>query len=374
MTMQSSNLLPALQELPSGESDQPWSFRDHIAGLVNMDKAMFVAEFTTVSSAGMWGIFSQVNVEDKLSDAFEADYTGISKNQSLYEYSQQKLEEGPEEWEHFIYRFKGKVAEFDAKDLLESNGYSDVKIHPNPNNEGWDISAIDSDGQEVLIQVKSWAEDNASKVIEDMAGNDYLYYVSTELYDKIAESSPELVNRLTDIGSTTELEGSTKEGLDLLIDNMGIDIPDGIVDVVPYATVIIGGLRLIMEAIKTEKEFKAADRTTKNKVHVVQTLGLISRAGFPAVFAVGGGTLGATIGSVIPIAGNFFGGIGGALGGGMFGKYVGTRIEPHMLKLGLNITRLTNDDLFYFKNKPRIDEVAVSFQTTATQLVAAHAC
>ena len=378
MTMKSSNLLPVLQELPGGESGQHKSFRDHIAGIVSMDRAMYAAEFATVSSAGMWGIFSQVNVDDKLFDAFEAQYTRISDNQSLdnqslYEYSQQKLEEGPEAWERFIDQFKGKVAEFDAKDLLESNGYSNVEIHPNPNNEGWDISAIGSDGQEVLIQVKTGVEGYAYEVMQDMVGNDYPYYVSTEIYNKIAESSPELVNRLTDIGSTAELEGTTSEGLKLLTDNMGIDVPDGIVDVVPYAPIIIGGLRLIMGAIKTENEFKAADRTTKNKIQVVQTLALMSRVGIPAVFATGGGAGGAAMGSPIPFAGNLIGGIAGALVGGGVGKYVGTRIEPHMLKLGLNITRLTNDDLFYYKNKTRIDNVALNFRKTAGELVDAPA-
>ena len=43
------------------------------------------------------------------------------------------------------------------------------------------------------------------------------------------------------------------------------------------------------------------------------------------------------------------------------------------LNLALDITALTNDDLFYYKNKPRIDTVAWSFQTTASSLAAAPA-
>ena len=371
--MQSSNLLPALQELPGGEPGQHRSFRDNMTALVNMDRAMYAAEFATAASAGMWGIFSRINVDDRLFAAFEAQYTRISEDQSLYEYSQQKLEEGPDTWEHFIDQFKGKVAEFDAKDLLKSEGYSNVEIHPNPINEGWDISAIGSDGQEVLIQVKTGLESYAHDVMKDMAGDDYLYYVSSEIYDKITEANPELVDRLTDIGSTTELEGTTSEGLNLLSGNMGIDIPGGIADLIPYAPIIVGGLRLILGAIKTENEFKAADRTTKNKVQVVQTLTLMSRVGIPSVFAAGGGAGGAALGSAIPIAGNLIGGIGGALVGGGVGKYVSTKIEPHMLKLGLNVTRLTNDDLFYYKNKPRIDNVALNFRKTGGELAAAPA-
>ena len=40
----------------------------------------------------------------------------------------------------------------------------------------------------------------------------------------------------------------------------------------------------------------------------------------------------------------------------------------HMLDLVLNITGLTHDDLFYYKNKPRIDEVAFISQIRAREL------
>ena len=52
-------------------------------------------------------------------------------------------------------------------------------------------------------------------------------------------------------------------------------------------------------------------------------------------------------------------------------------IKPHRLEMvlealrDLDITGLTRDDLFYYKNKPRIDDVALSFQTTARELAAA---
>ena len=46
-------------------------------------------------------------------------------------------------------------------------------------------------------------------------------------------------------------------------------------------------------------------------------------------------------------------------------------LQPHMLNLALNITGLTNDDLFYYKNKPRIDQVALNFRQTAGELASA---
>ena len=53
--------------------------------------------------------------------------------------------------------------------------------------------------------------------------------------------------------------------------------------------------------------------------------------------------------------------------------YLNKHLQPHMLNLALDITALTNDDLFYYKNKPRIDTVAWNFQTTASSLAAAPA-
>ena len=58
----------------------------------------------------------------------------------------------------------------------------------------------------------------------------------------------------------------------------------------------------------------------------------------------------------------------GALGGGLMGMYLNRRLQPHMMRLGLGICGLEEDDLFYFKNKPRVDRLAVSFQGTANEL------
>ena len=38
--------------------------------------------------------------------------------------------------------------------------------------------------------------------------------------------------------------------------------------------------------------------------------------------------------------------------------YLNKHLQPHMLDLALNITGLTHDDLFYYKNKQRIDDTA----------------
>ena len=375
MTLQSSNLLAALQELPCGEPGQQRSFREIITDLVSMDRAMYASEFTSAVSFGMWQIFDADNVDDKLFAAFEALYTRISADQSLYEYSRQKLEGGADDWQSFINQFSGKVAEFDAKDLLESKGYSNVEIHPDPSNEGWDISATSPAGEYTQIQVKTGVSDSQYyDTLEAMRESDFPFALSTQLYERISENVPELADQIVaDIGSAHKLVENIEDGLNTLSDNMGIDVPDGIVDIIPYAAAIMAGARLLVGVLKTEKEFKAADRTTRNRIQVVQTLTVMSRMGITTVLATAGGVGGGAMGSAVPGVGNLIGGIVGSIGGAGIGMYLNRHLEPHMLDLALDITGLTNDDLFYYKNKPSIDTLALNFQSTAGELSATPA-
>ena len=82
MTMQSSSLLPALQKLPGDGSVQRRSFREIITDVVNMDRAMYVAEFASAASFGLWTAFGSNNVDDNLTAAYEAQYPGEAASQS----------------------------------------------------------------------------------------------------------------------------------------------------------------------------------------------------------------------------------------------------------------------------------------------------
>ena len=148
-------------------------------------------------------------------------------------------------------------------------------------------------------------------------------------------------------------------------DNLGIDIPDGIEKIIPHAAAIAAGIRLIFSVISTERQFKAADRTTKNKIQVVQTLTLMSRMGIYTLLSAGGGKIGAMVGTLIPGIGNIIGAPIGIAAGLAIATYLNKRLQPRMLSLALDITGLEEDDLFYYKNKPRIDQLALSFQRTA---------
>jgi hypothetical protein len=207
-----------------------------------------------------------------------------------------------------------------------------------------------------------------------MRETDFPFALGTELHERVSENAPELADRiLVDIGPDYMLVAGMEDGLGTLSSNMGLDIPDGVVELVPYAGAVFAASRLLMSVLKAEKEFKAADRTTKNKIQVVQTLTLMSRMGITTVCAAGGGAAGGLAGSFLPGIGNLIGGISGSIAGAGIGMYLNSHLQPHMLNLALDITGLTNDDLFYYKNKPRIDTVVWSFQTTARELAAAPA-
>ncbi len=373
MTLRSMDHLPSLRELPAKDSDRCMSFPELIAGLQSTDRVMDASEFASAVSLGMWAVFDSVNVDDRLTTAYEAQFPGLASDHSLHEHWQEMIDRGPESMQGFISGLKGKVAELHAKDVLEARGYGNVMLAPSPNQEGLDITALDPGGEHVSIQVKTGTSLSASDLqhlMED-APPDRHFAFGTELYDKVVASRMETGDEaIVDIGPDYAQVEGIEDGLDTLSDNMGVDIPDGVVDIIPYAAAIAGGMRLIYSAINTEMEFKTADRTTKNRIQVVQTLTLMSRMGISTVLATVGGIAGAAAGSPMPGLGNVIGGTGGSAIGAGVGLYLNNRLQPHLLDLALSITGLTQDDLFYYKNKPHIDELALRFQANARELAA----
>ena len=385
MPMQSLDLLPTLRELPGEETNQNRSFREIVTDLVNTDRATFAAELASAVSFGMWPVFGEAG----LSTNFPGTEINESYLQAAYrrtdlfdpdvdvvEHWRQALAGGEGAKEDFLDDLKGIVAEFKARDLLNEQGY-DLELAADRYQIGWDLHGTNPDGEYVQIQVKA-GESSAQidKTIEALQETNYPFAVSSDIHEGISENAQELVNRIVaNIGSDFDFVESIEDGLETLNAAMGI------ADAIPGVAAIAATARLIYSAMKTEKEFKAADRTTKNKIQVVQTLTLMSRMGVTSALAIAGGKGGAAAGglagSVFPGLGNAIGGVVGglvgAVSGGGTGMYLNRHLQPHMLNLALNITRLTNDDLFYYKNKTRIDEVAVGFQNTARELTALHA-
>ena len=317
--MESSGLLPALQQLPGSTLPERQSFRDTLAGIVSMDRSLFAAEFTSAISFGLWPVLDHVNVDDSLTEAYTTRWPDMSKEMSIHDKWQELLEsgEGIETNEWFFSGLKGQLGEFNAKELLEAEGYTRVNLASSAANKGWDISAINPEGQGVLIQVKTGGSYSVGDVEGLLNENpDYLFALGSEIHEKAIASGIDINGQIiANIGPDLDLVEGIDDGLKTLSANMGIDIPDGIVDAVPHATVIVGGARLIYSFLATEKDFSAADRTTRNQIQVVQTLTLMSRMGVATVLATAGGMAGGTVGSAIPGVGNVIAGAAGTMAG-----------------------------------------------------------
>ena len=369
--MDSIAQLPALSELPGEPYDERKPLRDILTELANTDRSFHAADVVTANSFALWGIFDDVNVDDNILEAYEKAYPRLANHDSisLYDHWIEVSGRGEQNATGLINGLKGKLAEIQAVEQFEHKGFTDVAIAENPTQPVWDISATSPSGEQVLIQVKTGAAGYANEVQGLMAENvDIDFAVSSEIYEKIVENSPELADRMVDTGPDFALVEGVDDGLTTLSENLGIDVPDGVLDIVPYAAAIITGSRLIYNVIRTEQQFKAADRTTRNRIQVVQTLALMSRMGVSTVLAMVGGKGGALAGSAIPGAGTVVGSVAGAIAGAGIGMYLNRHLQPRMLGLALDITGLTRDDLFYYKNKNRVEELAESLQHTAVAL------
>ena len=155
--------------------DQPASvLREIITGLANTDRACSAAEFATAVSSSMWGVLNDVNVDDRLLQAYVTRWPDMADGESLHEAVQTRLANG-EDINWLLSGLKGKLAEFNAEDWLESNGYTDISFPETEVNPVWDIRAIGSDGQETFFSVKTGGLD------EDNGVANYAYDVIREM-------------------------------------------------------------------------------------------------------------------------------------------------------------------------------------------------
>ena len=366
MSMKSLELADQLAKLPDSPGGRHKTNREHLVNLYSSRTELQAAEYATATSIALWAIFDDVNVDDSIQRAYETAFPNEAAELSLYEKVQELTEKGEESYRGLINVIKGKMAEFNAVERLEQAGYTDVAIAPSPTQPVFDITATAPDGTSALWQVKTGGESYSYTVSGKMAANDDVNFaVSSEIESAIADRNPEAAIGLLDLGPDYELVDGIDDGLDTLTDNLGIDVPDGLVQIVPYAGAIIASIRLLHSVVSTEMTFREADRTTKNKIQVVQTLTLISRMGLTTLLSTAGASGGTAIGTMIPGVGNLIGGIAGTVTGGVSAMFLNKRLQPHILSLALDICGLEDDDLFYYKNKSRIDELTLSFHSRA---------
>lgn len=356
------SLLPALRRLPSQGSLRQKSHQELVTDLAGSNPALQAAEATAAASFALWGILPHINIDDRLFEAYELAYPGLAADHSLHEHYLRVAEQGDASLRGFVSGLKGKMAEFHAKDILEQNGYTNVEIADIPTQSVWDISAVSPSGESVLLQVKTGAESYADEVTVAMESQpDVHFMVSSEIYERVSDASPEYVDRLTDVGYDDASVGEIVDALTQLSENMGHDISDGIGEVLPYIGTAISAARVTYSVVNVESEFKHINRSTRNRVQIARNVPLIVRIFIYALL----GALGSAVGSLaIPPVGTLTGLAAGIVLGGLLNK----RIQYPVQRLVQSTVRISPDDLFYFRHKPQIDDLAGRFQNAARWL------
>lgn len=355
-----------LKDVPTDDKYTDFSFSETIKAIESRKAADISIEAAFASEALLLQLFEARNIPDSLSEAYYASFK--NSGMSLFEHYSSVLDKGESSVNGFVSNLKGKVFEVELTDKLE-NAYPDFdfSIAADPTNPIWDIKGINvHDGTEFLIQAKMGESQYASDVIERMQENpDILFALSNEMQDKIVSANPELADQFIDVDiSNYEFSIDVNDNLNLLVENMGIDVPDSTGDMLPYVGEIVLGIRLILDLISVQRDFKAISATDKAKLSAVKCVVLLSRFGVSTVCTIIGSAAGAAAGSFAPGAGNITVGIGGAIAGAVTALKLNKFFKPHIMEFALGLTGLDDSDMFYFHNKVRIDKLATSFAQT----------
>lgn len=370
--MQSIDLLSELEQIPLRAEHGRYTYKDVIerSGLMRND--LFAIEIAAGVEESLEALFEARNVPGDLFEAYRLSSRRVADNYSLHDRYLEMVDRGPESVTPFISNIKGKLGELRVREHLQQEcpGYS-FELATDQNKPIWDIRATSPDGTTKQIQVKVGGEEYAAgKVLGRMQEDpDVLFATSHEIRATVLAKHPELSDQFIDSNlSNYELTTEVEEGLDLLVDNSGVDVPDTVGGILPYATEIVLGIRLLCDIVKTERDFEAVAFDDRKRVHAMKALVLFQRFGISAVLTTVGGVAGGTVGSIIPIIGNIIGAIGGAIGGAGLAAYLNSMLRPHMLEIGMELAGVTEDDLFYFKNKVPIDRIGESLARTAAAM------
>ncbi|MCY3959723.1 MAG: hypothetical protein OXG65_15740 [Chloroflexi bacterium] len=287
----------------------------------------------------------------------------MAADHSLNEHYQEVLASGSESATGFISGLKGKLAELLAQDLLEQNGYTEVKLAADPTQAVWDISAVDQAGEQHLFQVKTGAESYSHELVEALESQPDLHFlVGSELYSKVVASSPELAGRITDIGSDEKLVETVQGSLSSLDSAAYSELFHVVGESAPPLFLLYSLGRLALAAKKTRNEFEGLDFAESARVQLVQNSPLVAQLAGSAVLA----SLGALIGSSVGPGGTV---AGIAIGIGL-ARQVSRPLETQTRKLARRLTNTAPEDVFYLRHKEHLDDLAVRFQKNARQAMA----
>ena len=371
MTMQSLALLPELRKLPTADESVVLDHDETVAHIRTMDRGHFAIEVSQATEEVLQALFEWRNIPDHLvrdlREAYRLSFSSFAEQGgSVHEHYSKMLTLGSDSVKGFVSNLKGKVAELQTvSQLNEQNTESLYRLAESPTQPVYDIIRAGPDGEQSSIQVKARGEEYAGQVVDDIEEHPNIaFYVSSEIYGRIAEKHPELLGRVTDIGPVAELTEFVTDGLDTLAENSGVDVPDSLGEALPFVAEVVLSLKLIWGIVSTEREMADVDLTDRARVHGIRTLALASRFGINQVCMWAGGAGGTLAGTVVPGAGNLAGGLGGGLAGIGGGMTLNKLLQPRIEEVAMNLIGGDADDMFYLMNKVEIDRIGESLVAT----------
>ena len=123
MSMQSTEQIDALQELPGYAYEEHLSAEDIVADLAEMDAAFFAADTTTESSQAMLSAVGGGDVDDKVQQAYEMAYPNQAAEHSLHEHLVELETRGEGSTEGFINGIKGKMGNWMPRNSWKSTDF-----------------------------------------------------------------------------------------------------------------------------------------------------------------------------------------------------------------------------------------------------------
>ena len=373
MGMESLALLPELQKLPAAEGAATLGHDEAVRRIRAMDRDHFAIEVSQATEETLEALFDWRNVPvetlDDLYEAFTRAFSNLAEQgKSVHERFSEISARGLAAETGFVSNLKGKVAELKAEDILEERnpGY-DFELAASPTQPGWDLIGTSPDRPNIFAQVKFGDETYADNTLEAMREHtNFPFAVSSEIYDRISQSHPELLDRLVDIGPAAELTESVKDGLGTLAENYGVDVPDSIGEALPLVGEVVLGLKLVWNMVKTERELADVDLTDRTRVHGVRVLALASRFGINRACMLAGSSAGAAAGTAVPGAGTVVGGLAGGMAGLGGAMMLNRLLEPRIEEVAIKLVGGDADDVFYLMNRVEIDRIGESLAATRT--------
>ncbi|WP_031422812.1 hypothetical protein [Exiguobacterium sp. NG55] len=164
-----------------------------------------------------------------------------------------------------------------------------------------------------------------------------------------------------------EFISESMQDFDAVFDALGIEIPDGL-DILPGMTEIILGVRLIMDYTDVKKEFSNIPIENQNRLIMAKTLVTLSRFGVTTTLTTLGGISGGTAGVAFGGVGSIIGTPVGAIAGAYTANKLNKKVMPYSREMIFSLLDIDTKDIFYFKNKERIDLIGQNLRNFKLQL------